>query len=262
MESFAHGELKRIGASFLAARGYGAISPEVRCPGSRYRVDVAGYRDREPPDPAGAGPRFDARRGAPRPAPPRTVLIECKQSRGDLLREVRDGDALLRRRERLRRERARIEEELAERHPEILRGDPMLFGGAPRDLDAIDHAPHRAVLRELRRVERTLYGQTKFWTIARYGLADRLYILAPRGLVAPEEVPTGWGLLDCDHRALRRTGAWSTGSADAQVRVMRAAPRQHPAPRRRAELLRNIAVAATRELTRPVTRPLRDPYST
>ncbi len=106
MESFAHLRLKQLAIAFLRERGCLACAPEVHCPLSRYRVDVAGYLDTRadrddliPERNEGVSRR---RRGSRR-RPPRTVLIECKQSRADFFRDRRDQDRLLQSRDELLR---------------------------------------------------------------------------------------------------------------------------------------------------------------
>ena len=45
METRAHLQLKTMAVYYLRGRGCAAVAEEVRCPISRYRADVAGYRD-------------------------------------------------------------------------------------------------------------------------------------------------------------------------------------------------------------------------
>jgi hypothetical protein len=47
METIAHLQLKRLSLAFLRAAGCMVFANEVRCPISRYRVDCAGYQDRD-----------------------------------------------------------------------------------------------------------------------------------------------------------------------------------------------------------------------
>ncbi len=265
METQTHERLKRWAAALLIDQGYLAVATEVRCPISRYRVDVAGYADR-PADagPISPGPLFEAiASSAGTTSKPsrevRTVVIECKQSRGDFLRHRREVQALLARRDRLDAARERYEQtRLPVEEPHLRQTGSALFAELEQwDFTASRSAGYRRIIRRLRRVERQLYGETKFSMIARYRLADRLYIAAPAGLIQPDELPAGWGLLECPKRALRREA--SIGSETAPVRVSRAAPSQMSPARFRQRLLRNIAIAATRMA---FTAPGRDGSST
>jgi hypothetical protein len=94
-------------------------------------------------------------------------------------------------------------------------------------------------------LDRQLHGETKFFMVARYRLADRLYIAAPRGMIRPRELPRGWGLLECPGRRLDGVAA-AGGLADPPLHVAVEAPPQSTRPEHRVRLLRNIAVAASR----------------
>jgi len=228
VETNAHLQLKRVAVRFVRGLGGQAVATEVRCPIARYRVDVAGYLDRTPQDP----PHGRRRRGEPS-----TVLIECKQSRPDFLRDHREADRLLARRDELERLRRHIEEARIKTHePHLRQTGTSLFP----ELEVWDFAAsrmrgYRRLLRALEAVDQQLHGETKFFVIARYRLADRLYVAAPRGMIRPRDLPRGWGLLECSSRR-----------PDAELNVAVEAPPQSTLPRHRVRLLRNIAVAASR----------------
>ncbi len=227
METTTHLNLKRLAVSYLRSLGCPAFATEVRCPIARYRVDVAGYLDREHSEPVGW------RNSSP--LDPRTVVIECKQSRCDFLRDRSEADRLLAERAELDRLRQGIEQRRVRvQEPHLRRCGSALFP----EMEVWDYQDsrlrgYRLVVRRIRRLERRLYGETKFFMMARYRLADRLYLAAPRGLIRPGELPRGWGLLE-QHR-----GATSLHEAVE-------APSMSTRPVHRARLLRNIAVAASR----------------
>jgi hypothetical protein len=208
VETNAHLQLKRLAIRFLRGLGGQAVATEVRCPIARYRVDVAGYLDRSPAEP----PNGRRRRGEPA-----TVLIECKQSRPDFLRDHREADRLLARRDELERLRRHIEEARIKTHePHLRQTGTSLFP----ELEEWNFGASR------------LRG---FFVIARYRLADRLYVAAPRGMIRPRDLPRGWGLLESSKRG-----------GDGELNVAVEAPPQSAQPRHRVRLLRNIAVAASR----------------
>jgi hypothetical protein len=228
VETSAHLQLKSLAVRFLRDLGGQAVATEVRCPIARYRVDVAGYLDRPPQT------RSNGRRGRCEPS---TALIECKQSRSDFLRDHREADRLLDLRDELERLRRHIEERRIKAHePHLRRSGTSLFP----ELEVWDFAAsrlrgYRQLVRKISSVEEQLHGETKFFVIARYRLADRLYLAAPRGMIRPRELPRGWGLLECSSRR-----------PDSGLRVAVEAPPQSTQPRHRVRLLRNIAVAASR----------------
>lgn len=232
MESHSHANLKRLALDFLLAQGCCAAAIEVACPISRYRIDAAGFVDKLP---ARVRPGPAPRVLFPRAAGAATVLIECKCSRADFLRDQRALPDLLRRRDHLLRALERNRSELVRvMEPHLRRSDGFLFA----EMESWDFSrsrlhSHRAIVRALRQIDRKLYSETKFFMIAQYRLGARLFILAPRGMLRPREVPAGWGLLELD-----RAG---------DIRLAADAPRLEPSERSVHRTLRNIAVAATRD---------------
>lgn len=264
MESIEHLELKRLAVAWLARLGCRAIATEVRCPIAKYRVDAAGWLDHADGSLLDAGGLEGRRRsvdatlfggtarGAVRrgPARPRTIVIECKQSRADFVRDDRDAERLKRKLEMLRRTRTKFERDLIPgSEPHLRESGSALF----RELETWDFegsrtSAYRRCLRETERIERRLHGETKFHTMPRYRLADHFYLFTPTGLLKPHEVPTGWGLVECGRRTLRR-GAGSLTELDALPLAERIACPSAEAPdERRQRLLRNIAVAASRSV--------------
>ena len=102
------------------------------------------------------------------------------------------------------------------------------------------------MLRDLRRVEASLYGHAKFGTLRRYRLADRLFVMAPAGLVRRRELPAAWGLIECPRLRLRRSVPLPGELDDLPLRLtVDAVPLGAP-ERRRQRLLRNVAAALSR----------------
>jgi len=238
METQTHQRLKRLAISFLRQSGCQAVATEVRCPISRYRLDAAGYLDRPPPGTASA---------APAGRQPRTIVLECKQSREDFLRDCEHAEELLEHRSRLERIRQSIEEfRIKMFEPQLRRNGSSLFV----ELDDWDFSgsrlpAYRKVMRQLKQIDEKLHGATKFFLVARYRLADQMYLAAPQGLIRRSELPPGWGLLECAPKLLADPDSVSLFEPAAALQVAVPAP-QRPSPQRfRLRLLRNIAVAAS-----------------
>lgn len=271
MESFAHLELKRLAVAWLKRLGCQAIATEVRCPISKYRVDVAGWLDHADGDLLDAGglsgerPGIDATLFSPNdrsprrrgPARPRTIVVECKQSRTDFTRDDRNADRLKSRLESLKRTRRRFEEDLIPRsEPHLRESGSSLFRELERwDFEGSRTTAYRRTLKTIERLERRLHGDTKFHTMPRYRLADHFYLFTPTGLLKPGELPTGWGLVECRRRELK-TGAGPLTELDRLPLTERVSCPSIDSPEeRRHRLLRNIAVAASRDVVSQATRP-------
>jgi len=255
VETRAHSRLKRLAAAFLRSEGFLAIAFEVRCPGSNFRVDAAGWLDRQPwpKDDADGGPslwstvdeRARARTMQERRCEPRTIIIECKQSRGDFIRDDRKADELLALRDEAERWARHVEEHrIKPNEPELRRSDVALFPDLEEwDFTSSRLQSYRRLLRRIAALERQLYGEAKFFRMARYRLADQLFLAAPRGLIRPREVPRGWGLLEASREAIRSVSP----DGCAAFTIVVEAPRERSKPEFRSRLLRNIAIAATRD---------------
>jgi len=259
LETLDHRELKTLAMSFLARLGCVVVAGEVACPISRFRVDVAAWCE------LGDAPfeRRDRRisrstlwGGTVLPEAPvaasmaraRTIVVECKQSRADFLRDDSSSDELLSERERLRARRAEVEQTLVKRFEPHLRVEgTSLFAECEQwQFERSRLAAYRRVLVSLRRIDQQLHGHTKFCLLARYRLADRLYLAAPAGLLTPRDLPSGWGLLECSRRSLRSGATRVDDLDDLPVNETISAPALSSPEHRRLRLLRNMAVAATR----------------
>ena len=263
METGVHIALKHAAKVFLRERGARAVAAEVRCPLGRRRIDVAGYFPRSPRHSEAESAQVglftggeaglsdhDAKREVASPwtkeqLRARTVVIECKATREDFLRDNERRESLSQEAERLRVRQERIEAMLrSKRAPGAEPRERMLFTELEEwDFGACVSPARTQVMGELAIVERKLRAETKFEEMARYRLADCLLIAAPRGAIRKDELPDGWGLAECAPSSLR---AWTSESdACPELRVA-VRPRALDAPPLwRERLLRHIAYALT-----------------
>ena len=231
-ESKSHRELKKWSSRWLREQGYLAVGIEVGDPTGRFRVDVAAWTDR------GSG------RSNMKPASPRSVLVECKQSRSDYFRDGASSPGLMARREQLINTLDSIGVETARLFPSASKDHGTLFD----DMERSARRPDRDIRRirvELTAVERRLYRGVKFAKLARWRGASSLLIAAPAGLLSPEELPIGWGLLEVPGRVL--DGQVPDGIPATEVVRIRKMPPAHDVQEQfLIRLLRNIAIANSR----------------
>jgi hypothetical protein len=211
-----------------------AAAWEVPCPINRYRVDAAGYRDVD---------QIEKKRCAAT-----VIVIECKQSREDFLRDRQQLEQLLPLRAHLERMRESIEEYRIKVHePQLQQVGSSLFPETDEWLFSHSRLPgYRRVLQRLARLDEQIYGETKFFLMARYRLADQLYIAAPRGMIRKAELPRGWGLLECPAEALERFEAGDLCDERPTLSVKLGSPFHNTIEKRRTRWLRNIAVTASK----------------
>ena len=150
---------------------------EVRLPRAGYRADVAA-----------ATPRALSTNAL-------TAVFECKASRADFLRdsarETGATETLVRMSERLMALRALI----GGHRPDLRRGEELFPEFDALDLRGLRHRTHDRLERAFQSGQRKLHEGTKFARLARWRAASLLYLVAEEGVLAPHELPDGWGLL-------------------------------------------------------------------
>lgn len=214
-ESEGHAALKRLSLAWAQTHGFALCAPEVRVPRSGFRADVAA-----------CGQGEDAR----------CALFECKQSRGDLLKDAQAESSARSRLEELTRRRETLERLLAEHHPDLRRGEALWPEYDAWDFDRLEHPTYRRVIAELATAQRRVTRGTKFAKMFRYRCADYLYLVSEDGIFAEAEIPAGWGLL------VRR--------ADGALELKRKPVDLAASPAQRRALLEGIALAGTRAVNR------------
>ena len=242
-ETKRHLQLKDIALAWLRAIGCRAVALEVSCPFHRYRFDALGWLDHAD------DPRAVEILGAPPadPRAPRVIAVECKQSRADFASDDADPAELARRKAYLLERRTVIEElrvKVKESHLRV-EGSSLFEDLATWEFGQSRIGAYRKIVSELEAIDGKMGIDTKFAQLARWRTADHLVVLTPTGLLRPREVPSGWGLVEVDPKALRK--GWEPVAGEALPCATRVAP---PAlgtpPERRQRLLRNLAVAACR----------------
>lgn len=232
METPAHRQLKRLALRYLVEAGCQAAATEVLCPIARFRIDAAGFR------------QDSAARGASA----QTIIIECKQSRGDFLRHSHREDRLGELRIQFERILRSIQEHRIKRcEPHLRRRGSSLFA----DLDEWDFAgsnlgSYRAVREKLARIDAYRTARTKLSRVGRYKLADQMYLAAPVGVIRRRELPPGWGLLECAPTAIRACQVPTSCEGPSIFKITVPAAIHIAKRSRRLRLLRNIGVAARR----------------
>jgi hypothetical protein len=179
-ESERHRRLKEQTFRWAYERGFRCCAMEVRAPGSGFRVDVAAMRiDR-------------------RLAEPTVAIFECKQSREDLDRDNRRHGELKARLRNLQERREKLECLLAVHYPSLRTSDSLFPEWATFDFTAIDHVGYRQTIQKIARIQRQLFGNTKFDLMSRYNLGNLRYLVTTPKLLHEHEAPLGWGLLEID----------------------------------------------------------------
>lgn len=211
-ETARHASLKQLALRWACEQGLTLAAPEVSFPHRRFRVDVAACR------PARAVPSRPAATSVHQVL--RTAAVfECKQVRGDLLRDNarRDGASLrLRELETRRRE---LESRLQLHLPHLAQGESLFPEFDSYRLRDCGHGGYRRLVQRIATARQALTHGTKFDRLAGYRLANVHYLVVEASLVEPHELPPGWGLLVRDGEVLRlaQKPAWQDIAAEEQL---------------------------------------------
>jgi hypothetical protein len=223
-ETQKHASLKGLALAWARGQGLSLAAPEVSFPHRRFRVDVAACA------PARKAP---SRRPA---ASLRSVLtaaavFECKQVRGDLIRDNKRRALIADRLKVLEARRARLEELLQLHLPHLANGESLF-----PEFDSYRFREHRhegygRLVKTIAASKRGILVGTKFDRLLSYRLSNLHYLVVEEALVETHEVPTGWGLLirRGEELQLERAPTWQNINVEEQlVFLQRIAARKTP----------------------------------
>jgi hypothetical protein len=183
-----HIGLKGLAMKWALQEGLTFVAPEVSFPHRRIRVDVAACA------PARKAP-------SRRPVPSisavlkTAVVFECKQGRGDLLRDNKRRALLSERLKTLESRRGRLEELLHLHLPHLANGESLFPEFDSYRLREHNHIGYKKLLRQIRISKRGMLDGTKFDRLLNYRVANLHYLVAEEQLIEAHELPIGWGLL-------------------------------------------------------------------
>jgi hypothetical protein len=207
-----HLGLKALAAEWAAGQGLLFVAPEVSFPHRRFRVDVAACAPtRKVPSRKSVSHLSSVLKAA--------VVFECKQVRGDLIRDNKRRTLLSERLKTLEARRHRLETLLHVHLPHLANGEALFPEFDSYRLREHSHAGYQKLLREIRVAKRGVLDGTKFDRLLSYRVANLHYLVTEEKLIETHEVPTGWGLLlrRGDHLELLVEPLWQTIGVEEQV---------------------------------------------
>jgi hypothetical protein len=187
-ETERHLGLKALAAQWAMDQGLAFVAPEVSFPHRKFRVDVAACAPtRKVPSRKGVSHLSEVLKAA--------VVFECKQVRGDLVRDNKRRSLLSERLKTLEARRRTLESLLHLHLPHLANGEALFPEFDSYRLREHSHAGYQKLLREIRIAKRSVVDGTKFDRLRAYRVANLHYLVAEENLVESHEVPIGWGLL-------------------------------------------------------------------
>lgn len=178
--------LKRLAFRWALEQRFRLAALEVKVPQLGARIDVAACRPEQPRKVRG---RIVFKPGA-------TAVFECKRSRADFLKDARSEDVIREQLRVLQQSRLELEESLRRNFPTLREGETLFPEyDMYRYLDA-GCAPYAELVAEMNALTAQLHSRTKFAKLTRWNAANILYVVADPEVAFPQELPSGWGLLE------------------------------------------------------------------
>jgi hypothetical protein len=195
-ESERHKTLKTLALEWALAQGMALAAAEVSFPHRRFRVDAAAccpvlkVPSRQPV--ASLNSVLKA-----------AAVFECKQARGDLIRDNKRRELMTNRLRTLQSRREKLEALLQLHLPHLAHGETLFPEFDSYRLREHRHDGYRRLVRHIDTAKRSVLHGTKFDRLLSYRMANLHYLVVEESLLQSYEAPAGWGLLVRSGEALQ-----------------------------------------------------------
>ncbi len=210
-------DLQQLALGFLCSLEPDAVAAQVPARFRKYQVAAAGFW-------RGGGRGREV---------VRTAVVVVHDSLEHCFAECADREARLGAIRELRADKERLEAEIRIREPELGASDDLFAEYRSWNYAQSRDPEYRELCRQLEKLQHSLCQGSRLEHIRRTGVADLCYLAVPAGLVAPDEIAAGWGLV---YLAPGRTFEL----------IREAEPQMTVTAGGRSVLAQNIAVAASR----------------
>ena len=123
------------------------------------------------------------------------AIFECKQVRGDLIRDNKRPELMRARLKALENRRIKLEALLQVHLPHLANGESLFPEFDSYRLREYNHVGYRKLVKQIAVAKNGIIDGTKFDRLFSYRLANLHYLVVEADLLDAHEVPTGWGLL-------------------------------------------------------------------
>jgi hypothetical protein len=187
-ESQRHVTLKTLALEWALAQGLSLAATEVSFPHRRFRVDAAACCPvRKVPSRRPVESLHSVLKAA--------AIFECKQARGDLIRDNQRRELMAGRLRTLQSRREKLESLLQLHLPHLSNGESLFPEFDSYRLREHRHDGYRRLVRHIDTAKRSVLHGTKFDRLLSYRMANLHYLVVEESLLHSHEAPTGWGLL-------------------------------------------------------------------
>lgn len=208
-------ELQQLALGFLASQKPDAAAVQVPARFRKYQVTCAGFwrgTGREQGNIA------------------KTAVVVLYEKFERCFNDCANRDKLLETLRELRSERERLEAEIRETEPELASQDDLFSDYRTWDYASSTNTDYRKLRRKISKVQDALHQGSRLNRIHATGVADYCYLAVPAGLVQPDEIALGWGLIYL--------------GPERKFELIKEADPQEATPQGRQLLAQNIAIAA------------------
>lgn len=127
--------------------------------------------------------------------PTKTMALEIRFKRDECWPDITNKNDLLGELKQLEKEKGALEQTIRLKEPRLRASDNLFDDIEDWNYGDSRNPVYHRCFKKLEKTRRALYAGSLFEQIRHAGVVDYLYLAVPRGLVEPEELANGWGLL-------------------------------------------------------------------
>ena len=127
--------------------------------------------------------------------PERTVVVEARATRASCWPECSGSEEIIPELRRVHKFREELEAEIRRNEPWLLDSDVLFPEIEYWNYSGTKNPEYAKCIARIRNFEQALYRGSRFERIQRANVANELYLAVPEGLIHPDELADGWGLL-------------------------------------------------------------------
>lgn len=212
-------ELKQAILGWLMALAPSGVGTQVPTRISKYQVDIAAFW---------SAPEKQLLR------PEKTMIVEIRDDREQCWPDCGDSDKLLRKLREKKEQKSILEAVIRVDEPGLKESDSLFDEYESWNYAASVNQEYQRCLKQIEKIQHSLYKGSRFEQIRRGHVADLLYLAVPTGEVHADELAEGWGLLYVD--------------AQHHVTEIKKAGLQEPPESNRLHLIQGLAAAAMKNV--------------
>ena len=127
--------------------------------------------------------------------PERTVVVEARATRASCWPECSGSEGIVPELRRVHKWREELETEIRRNEPWLLDSDVLFPEIEYWNYSGTKNPEYAKCIARIRNYEQALYRGSRFERIQRANVANELYLAVPEGMILPDELADGWGLL-------------------------------------------------------------------